>query len=116
MQLKYEVRTFRNKLGGSIHVERLRAQSRIELAENIVPFGSIVSSHELSLSFGLVRHAWHGVLHPLRSRRPHPNLPMMQYSRISRAHFGGLDPHILRKISFHQDVFVVNRAGGRKLK
>ena len=67
-------------------IEALRAQARIELAQNVVAVLGAVASDDVALRFVLVGFAGLGVLHPLRSRRPHPHLAVMQHLRIARTH------------------------------
>ena len=116
MQFEYKVGSLGHELGRAVDIEALRAQSGIELAQDVVAFFAAIASDDVPLGFVLVRFAGFRVFHPVRSGRPHPHFPVMHNLGIARTHLRGLDPHVLREIGLHQNVFVVDGSGGGYLE
>src|ERR1700681_1734184 len=109
MELEHEVRSLRNEFRGASDIETLRTEAGVELTQDVVSIELIVPSG-LDAFIGLAQNR---VLHPLRTRRQHPNLAVMQNFGIARTHLRGLHPQVLGDVAFHADELVVDGALGR---
>jgi hypothetical protein len=102
---------FGDELRGLEGTEILCSQARIELAQQIT-LGSLASDFRIA---GFIRDARNRVLHPLGIRRTDDRAHVMHGLGVSGAHFGCNDPCVFREVCFHENAFVVDRAGGGKL-
>jgi hypothetical protein len=116
VQLVDQIGALGDELRRALHVEALRAQPGVELAEDVVAFFDRVLAENVALSLGLVRLARHCLFHPGRSRGADPDFPVMEHRRIAGTHLRCGDPHVLFEVGLHEDVLVVDRAARRQFE
>ena len=68
------------------------------------------------VALALVGLAGDGLLHPLRSGRPHPHLAVVEDGGVARPHLGGDHPHVFLGVGVHHHVLVVDGAARRQLE